>query len=112
MAMSNDQPFHLAALLWRRGKLIRIGTNGRQSKIFKKFYSGTQSNISFFSHAEADALRYSQIGDRLEIYRWDARGNPTMAKPCTFCQSLIRQCSLHSVRYTNWQGEWENYELK
>ena len=112
LACANGQDHHLAALLWRRGKLIRIGTNGKQSAAFKKYYSGDQSNTSYFSHAESDALLRSESVDRLEILRWTKRGILTMAKPCEFCQSLIRQSELASVRYTNWEGQWSKFTLK
>ena len=105
MALANGQSFHLAALLWRRGKLVRIGINGRVNRSFKRYY-GSGSTCSE-SHAEMDALLYAEPGDYLEVIRWSAKGERTMAKPCRFCQAWIKRIPLSRVRYTNAKGEWE-----
>lgn len=108
MALNNDDPFHLAALLWRRGKLIRIGINGREGKVFQRFYSkGTDGQRAYCAHAEMDALLHAKPGDRLEVIRWLKDGTVANAKPCRFCMSWIRRSQISSVRYTNYLGQWE-----
>lgn len=105
MALSNGQDFHLAALLWRDNKLIRIGINGiRSSPSFRRYYS--DGDIAECSHAEMDALQFYKYGDRLEVLRWTKNGNLAMAKPCRYCMKRIKHLDV-KVRYTNSKGNWE-----
>lgn len=110
MAMNNDQPFHLAALLWRgKNKLIRIGINSaRGRREWVRFYSGvtTNSDRAYCSHAEMDAIQDARPGDVLEVIRWTKDGQVTMAKPCVHCRNRIKRLGL-KVRFTNYSGEWE-----
>lgn len=104
MAFNNGNSFHLAALLWRDNKLVRIGINGRSGNRFRRYYR--DGSVAFCSHAETDAMLRAEPGDLLEVIRWNARGQRAMAKPCRYCQKLIRRLGVR-VRYTNYQGKWE-----
>ena len=105
MALNNGHDMHHAALLWRNGKLIRIGINGREGAKFKRFFV-TGPPVSYEAHAETDALLRAQRGDTLEVMRWLSTGELSMSRPCNMCQSRIRQKNLSGVRYTNWDGDW------
>lgn len=107
MALNNGEDFHLAALLWRRGKLIRIGINGRESKLFQRYYSKDNNHQhAFCAHAEMDALTMAQPGDYLEVLRWTKDGNLANSHPCRFCRKWIRRTRVQ-VRFINQLGEWE-----
>ena len=109
MALANGQDFHLAALLWRDNKLIRIGINGiRSSSSFRRFYS--DGDMADCSHAEMDALQFYKPGDRLEVFRWTKNGKLALAKPCKYCMKRIKRLKV-KVRYTNSKGEWESLSL-
>ena len=105
MALNNGHDMHHAALLWRNGKLIRIGINGREGAKFKRFFV-TGPPVSYEAHAETDALLRAQRGDTLEVMRWLSTGELSMSRPCNMCQSRIRQKNLSGVRYTNRDGDW------
>ena len=62
-------------------------------------------------HAEMNVLRFAKPGDEIEVMRFTACGkHMTMARPCPLCEAEIRKAGIKRVRYTNWEGEWE--ELK
>lgn len=104
--MNNDQPFHLAALLWRNKTLIRIGINSAcTSPKFKRVFSDKKS--CFCAHAELDALQVARPGDVLEVIRWSKLGHMTMAKPCKYCMKRIQEVGLKRVTFTNWEGQFE-----
>lgn len=104
--MNNEHNFKIAALLYRRGKLIRIGING--SKKSPKFYRKYPNGEAYCAHAEMDALQMAQPGDRLVVIRWRRKdGKPTMAKPCIHCQKHISRKRITSVKYTDRNGNWQ-----
>jgi len=104
LAMGNGEKYHLAALLWRGPQLIRIGVNS--SKTHPAFQRVTEYGTSASMHAEMDALRFAEPGDRLDVIRWGKSGNRMMAKPCKYCDLLIQAKSVY-VRFTNPVGQWE-----
>lgn len=114
MAMGNDYQFHIAALLWRNGKLVSIGVcSAQQSKQAQRFYDPSQMGQEYpytcmdaCLHAEMDAIRRGcKPGDRIEVIRWTKDGQRAMAKPCVHCQAKIRAKSL-ICRYTGMDGSW------
>jgi len=109
LARNNDKDFHLAAFLWRNGRVINISTNGsKQSPRFKRFITDREGNIvtPFCNHAEMLALEYAIAGDTLEVIRWLKNGSRANAKPCVHCRRRIKHFGV-TVRYTNEYGEWE-----
>jgi deoxycytidylate deaminase len=63
-------------------------------------------------HAEMNVLRFAQPGDEIEVIRFKkCNDERTMARPCSLCAEEIRKAGIKSVRYTNWEGEWEVMEL-
>ena len=111
MAMNNgDALFHLAALLWRKNKLIRIGINSKRHRPeFIRHYSKSPPSC-MSAHAEMDAMLSAEPGDTLYVIRWLKSGQIAMAKPCKYCQQRIKRLKL-KVFYTNEKGEWERLAL-
>ena len=59
-------------------------------------------------HAEMNVLRFAQPGDSIEVLRFSKCGDHLrMAKPCHLCRAEIMKAGIKKVRYTNWEGEWE-----
>lgn len=109
-ALANGRNHHLAAVLWRKRKPVRIGTNRNKThpRAVRTFEDNSQAACL---HAEMDALIAAQPGDTLEVLRWLKDGRLTMAKPCEHCQKWIRESRIRKVRYTNWEGQWETLTL-
>lgn len=107
LALRNDQPYHLAAILYRGGKPIRIGVNtSKTHPLACRTFPDGKSSAGL--HAEMDVLRFAREGDDLEVVRFTKSGKMTMAKPCCFCQRIIRAKKIRRTRYTDWNGEWQD----
>ena len=111
LAMSNGRTYHLAAILKRDGRVIRIGENTHKTHPrFKRQYSdGTWGS---HMHAEMNVLRFARPGDEIEVMRFTKCGkHMTMAKPCPLCEEEIKKSGIKKVKYTNWEGEWEELKI-
>ena len=107
-ALGNKRNFHLCAILWRGKSIIRIGINRDKThpKALRRFLNGQE--VAHL-HAEMDALIASQPGDVLEVLRIKKKSQTlTMAKPCKVCQKWITRSGISKVRYTNWDGIWQD----
>jgi deoxycytidylate deaminase len=63
-------------------------------------------------HAEMNVLRFAQPGDEIEVIRFKKRSyERTMARPCVLCIEALQNAGITKVRYTNWNGEWEELYL-
>ena len=103
--------YHVAAILRRRGKVVKVGVNSSKThpKYTRTYHDG--SSVSYM-HAEMSALRFAKPGDELEVMRFKKDGyGMTMAKPCLHCHRFIEQCGISKVRYTNWHGKWEEMSV-
>ena len=108
-ARNNGRHYHLAAILRRKKQVIRIGVNSDKTHpAYKRYYPDGSSAACM--HAEMDALRFSKPGDTLEVLRFRPSGYG-MAKPCSRCMAVIREKGIRKLRYTNSEGEWEEYPL-
>ena len=111
-ALSNGDIFHIAALLFRRGKLVTIGVNSVSTRSnFFRFYTSTdphhKNGSSCLAHAEMMALEFANPGDELRVVRWRRdNGERSVAKPCVHCQRRIDNIGGIKVYYTNSDGEW------
>ena len=101
-AGGNGHPLHLAAGLYRRGRLVTIGVNGRNGKPFRRWYVNGEA---FCSHAETAALLSARRGDHLDVARFTLDGQVRMAKPCRRCEKKIRRLGV-LCRYTDNDGCW------
>lgn len=111
IALNNGHQFHLAAVLYRKNKVIKIGTNVKKThpKFVRTYEDGS---VQGHLHAEMDVLRYSKPGDKITVLRFSPRGDLTMAKPCRFCQKFIREYGISEVTYTNWDGKFVKMRLE
>lgn len=62
-------------------------------------------------HAEMNVVRFAQPGDKLVVYRFNAKGEARMSRPCSACQKFIKAAGISHVEYSNWDGEMEVLEL-
>ena len=107
LAVNNGRTYHLAAILKRNGRVVRIGENtSKTHPRFKRQYS--DGSWASHMHAEMNVLRIAQPGDEIEVIRFKKNDHKmTMAKPCLLCISQMKKAGIRTVRYTNWDGDWE-----
>ena len=107
-ALANGEKYHVACIVYRKKKPVYIGTNSSKQdlRFIRRVKDG--SLVSCL-HAEMDALKHTQPGDRLEIIRFLKNGTMTMAKPCIYCQRHIHKSEVSKVTYTNWDGTFVDY---
>ena len=111
LAINNGRCYHLAAILRRNGKVIRIGENTSKThpRFLRQYEDGTWGA---HMHAEMNVLRFAQPGDVLEVIRFKKCNHErTMARPCQLCMEEIRKSGIKKVMYTNWSGNWETIIL-
>ncbi len=107
LAINNGRTYHLAAILRRNGRVVKIGenTNKTHPRFRRQYADGTWAS---HMHAEMNVLRFAQPGDEIEVLRFSKCDHLwTMAKPCSLCESEIKKSGIKRVRYTNWEGDWE-----
>ena len=107
LALSNGRTYHVAAILRRNGKVVKVGENtGKTHPRFKRQYQdGTWAS---HMHAEMNVLRFARPGDEVEVMRFSKCGkHKKMAKPCPICEQELIKSGIKKVKYTNWHGEWE-----
>ena len=111
-ALSNGHMYHVVAILRRKKKVIKIGVNSNKThpRFTRTYDDGT---IASHMHAEMSVLRYARPGDEIEVMRFKkCEHGMTMAKPCSHCHEFLKQSGVSKVRYTNWNGEWEEINFK
>jgi hypothetical protein len=111
LALKSGGLFHLAA--FTRGERTKIGVNrhGRNTAKYRRRYKNSPDTFHEV-HAEVDLiLKLREIPDKICVVRFFKDGTPTMAKPCIHCQNFLRIKGVKTVRYTNWNGEWEEMRL-
>ena len=111
LAISNGRTYHLAAILRRKGCVVRIGENTSKThpRFRRQYPDGTWGS---HMHAEMNVLRFAEPGDELEVMRFQKCDHErTMAKPCTLCMDHLKKSGIKRIRYTNWDGEWEEINL-
>ena len=112
LAVENGRTYHVAAVLRRKGKIVKIGENtDKTHPRFKRQYEdGTWAS---HMHAEMNVLRFAKPGDTIDVMRFrKCDHSVTMANPCHLCMSEMKKSGIKRVRYTNWLGEWEEIEIE
>jgi len=111
LAFSNGRTYHLAAILRRNGRVVKVGENtSKTHPRFKRQYA--DGSWASHMHAEMNVLRFAEEGDEIEVMRWSkCQKHSTMARPCSLCMSHMKKAGIRKVRYTNWDGEWEELTL-
>ena len=111
LAISNGRPYHLAAILKRKGRVIKVGenTNKTHPRFKRQYEDGTWAS---HMHAEMNVLRFAKPGDTIEVMRFKKCSHErTMAKPCDLCMSEMKKAGIKTIRYTDWDGEWVEIKL-
>lgn len=108
----------VAAVIYRRNRILSCGTNSRKSSPFQKKYARNAESICF--HAEVAAIKRalnSNISlDACNMLVVRAKKSPTgmwqygMAKPCAGCQTCIAAFGLQAVFYTTDKGNLEKLD--
>ena len=111
-AINNGRTYHVAAILRRNGRVVKIGenTNKTHPRFRRQYDDGTWAS---HMHAEMNVLRFAKPGDEIEVMRFRRCSHKlTMAKPCQTCMSHIIAAGIRTVRYTNWDGTWKQINLE
>lgn len=109
--MSNGNQFHIAAILWRGKKPIRICCNSNKTrKGFKRYYSN--GGCTHCTHAEMEACVYAKPGDRITVMRFHKNGECAIAKPCVFCMCHLKKSGIRRVDYTDECGCFQTLILQ
>ena len=111
LAMNNGRTYHLVAILRRNGDVVRVGenTNKTHPRFRRQYKDGTWAS---HMHAEMNVLRFARPGDEIEVMRFSRCGHQLrMAKPCMLCEAEIKKAGISKVKYTNWNGEWEEMKI-
>lgn len=110
-ALKSGGLFHLAAFI--RNDRHRIGVNRHGKNSAKYFRRYKNSRDTFHEvHAEVDlVLKLREVPEKIYVVRFFKDGTPTMARPCIHCQNFLKHKGVKAVRYTNWDGEWEEMRL-
>lgn len=111
LALSNGRTYHIAAILRRNGIVVKVGENtDKTHPRFKRQYD--DGSWASHMHAEMNVLRFAKPGDTLEVIRFKKCNHEwTMARPCSLCTAQLIKSGIKKVRYTNWNGEWEEMNL-
>lgn len=106
IAINNGRTYHLAAILRRSGKVVKIGenTNKTHPRFKRQYKDGTWAS---HMHAEMNVLRFAKPGDEIEVMRFARCSHKiTMAKPCNLCYDAMKEAGIKRVHYTDWFGDW------
>tara|TARA_Y100000593_G_scaffold92563_1_gene184649 strand:+ start:732 stop:1100 length:369 start_codon:yes stop_codon:yes gene_type:complete len=112
LALKNGRTYHIAAILRRNGRVVKIGENTNKTHPrFKRQYE--DGSWASHMHAEMNVLRFAEPGDDLEVMRFKKCNHEfSMAKPCSLCMIEMKKAGIRKVRYTNWEGQWEVLYLR
>ena len=102
--------FELQATCYdKKGKVLSTGKNSyRKSHPLMKFLyeKAGDSEHKVAIHAELQAVL--RAGDTqvasIFVERYDAHGNPRLAKPCKTCQQMLKAFGVQEIRYTTANG--------
>ena len=101
--------FRLGAVLFDGNRVINVGRNYSNK-------THPQSNNPYKTvHAEFDTIlgvpRWQLEGSSLLVVRLNMGGQFVLAKPCEYCDVLIRAANLKEVFWTNNQGGIDHAEV-
>lgn len=110
-ALKSGGLFHLAAFTRDNKHTIGVNRHGKNTAKFRRRYKNSRDTFHEV-HAEVDLiLKLRVVPDKICVMRFFKDGTPTMAKPCIHCQNFLKHKGVKVVRYTNWDGEWEEMRL-
>jgi hypothetical protein len=109
-AIQNGSVAHLMAFVRKTGP-IGVNSSSRNSAKFRKRYKNS-CEIYHEVHAEVDLiLKLREVPTKISVMRFLKDGTVTMAKPCIHCQHFLKHKGVKTVRFTNWEGFWEEMKL-
>jgi len=93
--------------------LIAHANSEKSSHKFMRIYEDGPETVSYDGHAEMILCDRVSIkkNDTVHVVRFLKCGKATMAKPCKFCQRYLYNHGVRTVRYTDWQGQWQKLKL-
>lgn len=94
-----------AKILDKRGRVLSIGNNSYDKTHPLQIRHALQHGRpeAKFMHAEIQAIvRCKDLSKakKIIVSRVDKEGNPKNAKPCSICESAIREAGIEIVEYT------------
>jgi deoxycytidylate deaminase len=102
--------FKVIAFTNRRNGPFGLNSERCSAKYKKRYNNSCDTHHEI--HAEVDLiLKMDSVPRKIKVARFLSSGVATMAKPCVHCQNFLRQRGVKVVRYTNWDGEWEDLKL-
>lgn len=105
----------LAKCYDRKGRMLSVGTNSykKSHTLMKHFAELAGEDPKIYLHSEVQALLRAKDKQvhRITVERYDASGNPALAKPCKVCQKAIQAYGVKFVEYTSEDG-WIKEEVQ
>jgi deoxycytidylate deaminase len=98
ISQKGEHPQHkLGCIIAKKGKVVGLG--------FNQLKTHPKSPHPFGSiHAEFSAILGVDPGElhgaTAYVYRQYKSGQPALAKPCKYCERVLRDCGISSVVYT------------
>jgi len=98
--------FSITATIYdKRGRILSIGNNSyNKSHPVQAAYANKVGRPSkIFLHAEIHAIvkcRRLDKAHRMVVERYDNRGEPKISKPCSVCETAIRESGIKIVEHT------------
>lgn len=89
----------------RKGKVLSVGKNNyTKSHPLQARHAGL-CNVPYkiFLHAEVHAvtqLSYFQVAHSILVSRYNSKGEPVNARPCSICKSLLDEVGIREIRHT------------
>lgn len=98
----------LAKCLDKRGRVISAGTNSYTKTHPLQSYWATKVGLECKDKLHAEIQALIRLGDKkahtLTVERYNADGQPALAKPCPVCAEAIRAYGISVVEYTTSDG--------
>lgn len=98
----------------KRGRPIAVGLNDytKSTPLMKHFaLLARESDSKIWKHSELDAVlksRGKEI-DSILVQRYDAFGNPKLARPCPTCRQMLKAFGVRIARYSTEDGIKEEF---
>jgi deoxycytidylate deaminase len=94
-----------AILKDKRGRVLSIGKNSytKSHTLMHLHANKVGQPHKIYLHAEVDAvIKCKDIikAHTLEVYRFNSKGQPMLAKPCKVCESMIKSTPIKVVVHT------------
>lgn len=89
----------------KQGRVISVGQNSyiKTHPLQAKYAKRLGENEKVFLHAEISAItkcRDLTKAHKMVVFRYDANGNPMLAKPCAICETAIDETPIKIVEHT------------